>query len=142
LIGFPRLHRKQLPDKDNILNEMTTTAKLSNWFWTSPEAIARGEEPIFEPEHDPTFLQDESPDANKCDHVPFMNLTKEERNKKSDQFKFGLCAHCDAGLDDESDFVCEPRGLGCSWVMACNACHDYYQQLSYTRGVDCGLGCN
>jgi hypothetical protein len=68
-----------------------------------------------------------------------MNLTKDERDKKSTQFKFGLCAHCDAGLDDESEFVCEPRGLNCSWVMACNACHDYYQQLAYTRG--CG-GCN
>jgi hypothetical protein len=72
-------------------------------------------------------------------HVPCMNLTKDERDKKSTQFKFGLCAHCDAGLDDESEFVCEPRGLNCSWVMACNACHDYYQQLAYTRG--CG-GCN
>lgn len=77
-------------------------------------------------------------------HVPFMNLTKEERDKKSDQFKFGLCAHCDAGLDDESEFVCEPRGLGCSWIMACNACHEYYQQLSYLRVVDQngGGGCN
>jgi hypothetical protein len=69
-------------------------------------------------------------------HVPFMNLTKDQRDQKSDQFKFGLCAHCDAGLDDESDFVCEPRGLGCSWVMACNACHNYYQQLAYLRVVD------
>jgi hypothetical protein len=77
-------------------------------------------------------------------HVPFMNLTKEERDKKSDRFKFGLCAHCDAGLDDESDFVCEPRGLGCSWVMACNACHEYYRQLAYLRVVDdqSNGGCN
>jgi hypothetical protein len=75
-------------------------------------------------------------------HVPFMNLTKDQRDKKSDQFKFGLCAHCDAGLDDESDFVCEPRGLGCSWVMACNACHEYYQQLAHLRVVDNHGGCN
>ena len=75
-------------------------------------------------------------------HVPFMNLTKEERDKKSNRFKFGLCAHCDAGLDDESDFVCEPRGLQCSWVMACNACHDYYQQLAYLRVVGDNGGCN
>jgi len=73
-------------------------------------------------------------------HVPFMNLTKDERDNKSTQFKFGLCAHCDAGLDNESEFVCEPRGLNCSWVMACNACHDYYQQLAY-NGV-CEGGCN
>ena len=75
-------------------------------------------------------------------HVPFMNLTKEERDRKSNQFKFGLCVHCDAGLDDESDFVCEPRGLGCSWVMACNACHEYYRQLAYLRVVDDNGGCN
>ena len=75
-------------------------------------------------------------------HVPFMNLTKDERDKKSTQFKFGLCAHCDAGLDDESEFVCEPRGLNCSWVMACNACHDYYQQLAYLRVVGDNGGCN
>ena len=74
-------------------------------------------------------------------HVPFMNLTKDERDQKSDQFKFGMCAHCDAGLDDESDFVCEPRGLDC-WVMACNACHNYYQQLAYLRVVDDNCGCN
>ena len=121
------------------------TAKLSNWFWTSPLAIASGEEPIFEPECDTeidlTFLQDESPDADKFKHVPFMNLTKEERDKKSCRFKYGLCSDCDAGLGDESDFVCQPRPNG-AFVMMCNACHDYYQQLSYTRGVDCGLGCN
>lgn len=77
-------------------------------------------------------------------HVPFMNLTKEERDKKSDQFKFGLCAHCDVGLEDESEFVCQPRGLGCSWVMACNACHEYYRQLAYLRVVDdqSNGGCN
>jgi hypothetical protein len=75
-------------------------------------------------------------------HIPFMNLTKEQRDKKSDQFKFGLCAHCDAGLDDESEFVCEPRGLNCSWVMACNACHEYYQQLAHLRVVDNHGGCN
>jgi len=74
--------------------------------------------------------------------APFMNLTKDQRDKKSDKFKFGLCVHCDAGLDDESDFVCEPRGLGCSWVMACNACHEYFQQLAHLRVVDNHGGCN
>jgi hypothetical protein len=96
-----------------------------------------------EDDDDAWFENDECPSAAAQQHVhvhvPFMNLTKDERDKKSTQFKFGLCAHCDAGLDDESEFVCEPRGLGCSWVMACNACHDYYQQLAYKRG--CG-GCN
>ena len=83
--------------------------------------------------------EDDYEEPNETQHIPFMNLTKEERDKKSTQFKFGLCAHCDAGLDDESEFVCEPRGLGCSWVMACNACHNYYQQLAYKRGC---RGCN
>jgi hypothetical protein len=69
-------------------------------------------------------------------HVPFMNLTKAERYKKSDRFKFGLCSDCDAGLDDESDFVCVPRPRG-AFIMTCNACHDYYFQtelVGYPRG--------
>jgi len=70
-------------------------------------------------------------------HVPFMNLTKAERYKKSDRFKFGLCSDCDAGLDDESDFVCVPRPRG-AFIMTCNACHDYYFQtelVDYPRGA-------
>jgi len=69
-------------------------------------------------------------------HVPFMNLTKAERYKKSDLFKFGLCSDCDAGLDDESDFVCVPRPRG-AFIMTCNACHDYYfktELVGYPRG--------
>jgi hypothetical protein len=27
-------------------------------------------------------------------------------------------------------------------VMACNACHNYYQQLAYLRVVDDNCGCN
>ena len=77
------------------------------------------------------------PDAKKTvvPHVPFMNLNKAERYKKSDRFKFGLCSDCDAGLDDESDFVCVPRPHG-AFIMTCNACHEYYfqKQLDYPRG--------
>ena len=102
-----------------------------------------GAEAYFDDDDCPSLLPSAVAAASAAQpHVPFMNLTKEERDKKSDQFKFGLCAHCDAGLDDESDFVCEPRGLGCSWVMACNACHEYYQQLAYLRVVDDHGGCN
>ena len=68
-------------------------------------------------------------------HVPFMNLKKDEREKKSTQFKFGLCSDCDAGLDDKSEFVCTNSGF------MCNACHEYYQRLIYMIPVGCG-GCN
>lgn len=76
--------------------------------------------------------------------VPFMNLTKEQRDAKSAEFKFGLCSNCDAGLDDKSEFVCEPRGgpTG-SFVITCNACYAYHQQVAFNR-VDYGSngGCN
>ena len=130
----------QQPECSDPVKEMTTTTTNCNATTTkfSNEelwAMARGDAPyVFAEDYESDEDEDHPPQ-----HIPFMNLTKDERDKKSTQFKFGLCAHCDAGLDDESEFVCEPRGLGCSWVMACNACHDYYQQLAYKRG--CG-GCN
>ncbi|MBM3455925.1 MAG: hypothetical protein FJX80_12375 [Bacteroidetes bacterium] len=115
---------------------MTTTicnASITKFSNEDLWAMAHGDQSyVFDDDY-----EDEEP--NETPHIPYMNLTKDERDKKSTQFKFGLCAHCDAGLDDESEFVCEPRALGFSWVMACNACHDYYQQLAYKRG--CG-GCN
>ena len=53
----------------------------------------------------------EYPDYEKCTHdFPFMNLTKEEREKKSDAFKFGH------------------HRLGAFAIM-CNACHKYYTSL-------------
>jgi len=131
-------------------DERTTTykehvQKLKDDAWND-YAHARDDEDdeaYFDDDECPSLLPSAVAAASAAQqHVPFMNLTKEERDKKSDQFKFGLCAHCDAGLDDESDFVCEPRGLGCSWVMACNACHEYYRQLAYLRVVDNHGGCN
>jgi len=72
----------------------------------------------------------------KSPHVPFMNLTKDQRAKKSTQFKFGLCSHCDAGLSDKSEFVCEPRPND-MFVLTCNRCHEYYTRVDYTyRLVD------
>jgi hypothetical protein len=65
-------------------------------------------------------------------HTPFMNLTEEERDKKRVQFTFGLCSDCDAGLDDESEFVCETRPNG-AFVLTCNACSDYYRNLAFMR---------
>ena len=60
-------------------------------------------------------------------HVPFMNLTKEQRAEKSKNFKFGLCCDCDAGLDDKSEFVHETRLSGD--VKMCNACHHYHMDV-------------
>ena len=63
----------------------------------------------------------------ECTHVPFMNLTKEQRAEKSKNFKFGLCCDCDAGLDDKSDFVRETRLSGD--VKMCNACNNYHMDV-------------
>ena len=71
-------------------------------------------------------------DAAAVLHTPFMNLTEEQRDKKSVQFTFGLCSDCDAGLDDESEFVCETRPNG-AFVLTCNACSDYYRNLALMR---------
>lgn len=82
------------------------------------------------------WRDDDVDDANKktiVAHVPFMNLTAAERAKKSKQFKFGLCSDCDAGLCNESDFVCKPRPNGGAPLMTCNACTEYYLSLSYMR---------
>jgi hypothetical protein len=37
-------------------------------------------------------------DENTIPHVPYMNLTPDERCNMSHNFKFGMCTHCDAGL--------------------------------------------
>ena len=76
------------------------------------------------PEYDD---EPEYPEYEECTHVPFMNLTKEQRAEKSKNFKFGLCCDCDAGLDDKSEFVCQPRPNG-SAIM-CNACHNYHMDM-------------
>lgn len=81
-------------------------------------------------------------DENTIPHVPYMNLTPDERCNMSHNFKFGMCTHCDAGLDDESEFVCESRWQ--STGLVCNPCHKYYQRLAYLRVVDDKTygGCN
>jgi hypothetical protein len=66
-------------------------------------------------------------------HVPFMNLTAAQRAKKSKLFNFGLCSDCDAGLCNESEFVCKPRPNGAAPLMTCNACSEYFWSLSYMR---------
>jgi len=92
-------------------------------FWTTPLSIASGEEPVFEPEY---------PEYEESTHVPFMNLTKEQRAEKSKNFKFGLCCDCDAGLYDKSEFVRQTRLSGD--VKMCNACHHYHMDV-FERSV-------
>ena len=101
--------------------------RISSLFWTTPLSIASGEEPMFEPEY---------PEYEEYTHVPFMNLTKEQRAEKSKHFKFGLCCDCDYGLDDKSEFVCQPRRNGCATIYAntCNACYNYHMNL-FEKGV-------
>lgn len=53
-------------------------------------------------------------------HTPGFKLTEEERSKKHDLHKYGLCRSCDNGLDDRADFMCDFGGL------MCNACCEYY----------------
>ena len=120
----------------------------SSKFWTTPWLIASGDEPVYEPEYEPVFEPEHNDDepeeesASATTHVPFVNLTKKQRADKSELFRFGLCSDCDAGLGDRSDFVCEPSRPTGAFVMRCNACHDYYQQVWLKRvGCECG-GCN
>ena len=109
-------------DEENDVRVATTAVaprpRISSSFWTTPLSIASGEEPMFEPEY---------PEYEDCTHVPFMNLTKEQRAEKSKNFKFGLCCDCDASLDDKSEFVRQTRLSG--EVKMCNACHNYHMDV-------------
>jgi hypothetical protein len=69
-------------------------------------------------------------------HEPGFKLTQEERMKKFDEHKYGLCVSCDAGLDDRADFMSDPRFPG-GFALMCNACVDYYNKAGY---VGCGYG--
>ena len=69
-------------------------------------------------------------------HEPGFKLTQEERMKKFDEHKFGLCVSCDAGLDDRADFITDPR-FPKGFALMCNACSDYYNKAGY---VSCGCG--
>ena len=75
-------------------------------------------------------------DTTTKTHVPGFKLTREERMKKLDEHKFGLCISCDAGLDDRADFIPDPRLPG-GFGMMCNACVGYYNKNGY---VSCGYG--
>ena len=66
-------------------------------------------------------------------HEPGFKLTQEQRMKKFDEHKFGLCVSCDAGLDDRADFMSDPRFPG-GFALMCNACVDYYNKAGYMSG--------
>ena len=72
----------------------------------------------------------------KKPHEPGFKLTQEERMKKFDQHKYGMCVSCDAGLDDRADFECDPR-FPRGFAIMCCACIDYYNKNGY---VSCGYG--
>jgi len=109
-------------DEENDARMAPAVVAISS-FWTTPLSIASGEEPVFEPEY---------PEYEESTHVPFMNLTKEQRAEKSKNFKFGLCCDCDAGLYDKSEFVRQTRLSGD--VKMCNACHHYHMDV-FERSV-------
>lgn len=96
---------------------MTST---TNHYWTATAAATT-----------PAVLAMEE---TKKTHVPGFKLTEEERMKKCDQHKYGICVTCDAGLDDRADFTCDPRLPG-GFSLMCNACFDYYNKNGY---VSCG----
>jgi hypothetical protein len=99
--------------------------RIASAFWTTPF----GHEPVVEPEYPDEY--------EESTHVPFMNLTKAERDKKSKQFKFGLCSDCDAGLMDSSEFVISSS----HGAFVCNECNDYYVRQSQLPAC-AGGGCN
>ena len=87
-------------------SEMTTASSTN--YWTATAAATTGTWAITK-------------------HAPGFNLTKEERDIKSDEHQFGLCCSCDAGLDDRADFTCDIREND-GFALMCNACSDYYTQ--------------
>ena len=65
-------------------------------------------------------------------HVPFMNLTKEERDKKSNISAFGLCCTCKKKLNDRADFVCNTQQKsGGGFYRICVTCYEDYSKPWY-----------
>ena len=81
-------------------------------------------------------------DTTTKTHVPGYKLPVEERMKKFDTHKFGLCVSCDAGLDDYDDFERDPVTF--TPGLMCNDCIRYYtkdylhcrDEAGYIRGYD------
>jgi hypothetical protein len=72
----------------------------------------------------------------KNTHKPGFKLTQKERKNKFDEHIHGLCVSCDTGLDNQADFICDPR-FPKGFALMCNACVEYYNKNGY---VSCGYG--
>jgi hypothetical protein len=106
---------------------MTTTT--ATHYWSATAAATCGSVVVF-------AVDEEEKIATTKTHEPGFQLTHEERMKKCDQHKYGICVSCDAGLDDRADFTCDPRMPG-GFALMCHACGDYYNKNGY---VSCGYG--
>jgi len=104
---------------------MTTTPASANQYWTeTADSVKQPGLQLFQPTTD-IIIQIQPPQPStlqqiETEHTPGFQLTKEERSKKHDLHKYGLCCSCDNGLDDRADFMCDIGGL------MCNACCEYY----------------
>jgi len=86
-----------------------------------------------------TFRDAASEDRQTMEVVtPGFKLTEEERAKKSDQHKFGLCCDCDAGLDDRADFICDYQSNG-GMRLICSACSDFRPLVSSSSEGEASL---
>lgn len=108
---------------------MTTTTNASH-YWTATAAATCGSVVVF------SCGEEEEKNVKMKAHIPGFKLTHEERMKKCDQHKYGICVTCDTGLDDRADFTCDPRMPG-GFALMCHACSDYYNKNGY---VSCGYG--
>jgi hypothetical protein len=107
---------------------MATT--LSSNYWTATAAASTSASVL-------------AVDTTTKTHVPGYKLPLEERMKKFDTHKFGLCVSCDAGLDDYDDFERDPvtftPGLMCHDCIHYykKDCVHYYNKAGYVgRGYD------
>jgi predicted amidophosphoribosyltransferase len=64
--------------------------------------------------------------TTKTAHTPVIKLTELERAQKSTEHEFGICGSCDAGLDNQEDFV--SSNVADSLKVRCNACYHYYAE--------------
>jgi len=100
---------------------MTTTTSTSD-YWTATATSVVNVNRTTEEQCD-----DEN-EYKTMRHTPGHKLSGEERMKKSDLHKFGLCAYCDAGLDDRTDFVCSTLLATGGFALVCNACNKFFTE--------------
>jgi len=86
-----------------------------------PDDEESEEEESEEPEEPEESEESAAPAAQ---HVPGYKLPVEERMKKFDEHKFGLCVSCDAGLDEPNDFMRDPVTF--TPGLMCHDCIHYY----------------